>query len=418
MKRCAILVTTGFPFAGGEPYLEAEIPVLAQTFSRVLIFTIGLSPDRTAALPLPENVTAYNCARGSRKLNRLRDLVCGLPTVFRLPEDLPAEDRREAGTSPARRLFLGYFLSRVRRHTAEIAAVLSGTDLSAYDEVLVYGYWFFAAAACAVRLRPVLERRGARKIRAISRAHGYDLYTYANRLGYLPCRTALLRSLDAVYPCSDDGAAYLAQRYPAFADKIHPAFLGTDGGVRTDGSDDGVFRILTCARTVPLKRLDLLAAALRTLGADGPVEWTHIGDGPSLPALRKAAQSFPAGVTARFTGALAHTDVLRFYRTHPVDLFVLVSSREGLPVSVMEALSFGVPAVVTDVGGCTEMVRDGENGYVLPADVSVPALAETIRAARTDGARMRDAAFDTWQSRFVARENYLRFVRQITTISP
>lgn len=417
MTRCAILVTTGFPFAGGEPYLEAEIPVLAQSFDRVLIFTIGLSPDRTAALPLPKNVTAYNCARGSRRTQRLHDLLCGLPAVFRLP-DLPPEDRREAGASPARRLFLGYFLSRVRRHTAEIADVLSDTDLSAYDEALVYGYWFFAAAACAARLRPVLESCGAKTVRAISRAHGYDLYTYANRLGYLPCRTALLRSLDAVYPCSADGAAYLQARYPAFADKIHPAFLGTDGGVRTDGSADGVFRILTCARTVPLKRLDILARALGTLGADRPVEWTHIGDGPSLPGLRKAAQQLPAGVTAHFTGALAHADVLRFYRTHPVDLFVLVSSREGLPVSVMEALSFGVPAVVTDVGGCTELVRDGENGYVLPADVTPAALAGTIRRAMADGAGMRGAAFDTWRTRFVARENYLRFVREITTVSP
>ena len=416
MKRCAILITTGFPFASGEPYLEAEIPVLAETFSRVLIFTIGLSPDRTAALPLPENVTAFNCARSGRRANRLRDLLGGLPTVFRLPE-LPEADRREVGASPVRRLFLGYFLSRVRRHTAEIAAVLSDTDLSEFDDVLVYGYWLFVAAACGVRLRSVLHSRGAKRVHAISRAHGYDLYAYANRLGYLPCRTALLQSLDAVYPCSRDGAAYLRERYPAFADKIRPALLGTDGGVQTDGSTDGVFRILTCARTVPLKRLDLLARALQTLGADRPVEWTHIGDGPSLPALRKIAQTFPAGVTAQFTGALAHADVLRYYRTHPVDLFVLVSTREGLPVSVMEALSFGVPAVVTDVGGCTELVRDGENGYVLPAQLSPQQLGQILLRAMEDGARMRAAAFTTWQSRFVARENYLRFAQEITVLS-
>ena len=415
MKRCAILITTGYPFASGEPYLEAEVPVLAQTFARVWIFSIGLEPATTAALPLPENVTAVNCARSGRKNARLRDLLGGLPTVFRLPE-LPEDDRREVGASPLRRAFLGYFLSRVKRHTAEIADALADMDFSGYDDVLVYGYWLFCAAACAVRLRPVLEAQGAKRVRVISRAHGYDLYTYANRLGYLPCRTALLRSLDAVYPCSDDGAAYLKERYPAFAEKIHPAFLGTDGGEMTAGSSDGVFRVLTCARTVPLKRLDLLARALQTLRADRPVEWTHIGDGPSLPALRKLAQAFPAGVTARFTGALAHEAVLDFYRTHPVDLFALVSSREGLPVSVMEAMSFGVPAVVTDVGGCTEIVRDGENGYVLPKALTPECLCGTLLRAMEDGARMRDAAFAAWQSRFVARENYLRFAQDVTTL--
>lgn len=415
MKRCVILITTGYPFAGGEPYLEAEIPVLAQTFTRVLIFAIGLSPDKTQALPLPDNVTACNCTRGSRRMNRMRDVLCGLPTVFRLPE-LPEADLREAGASPMRRAFLGYFLSRVRRHTAEIADALADADFSEYDDVIVYGYWMFAAAACAVRLRPVLETRGAKRVHVISRAHGYDLYTYANRLGYLPCRTALLGALDAVYPCSADGAAYLKEQYPAFADKIQPAFLGTDGGERTAGSADGVFRILTCARTVPLKRLDLLARTLQTLHADRPVEWTHIGDGESLPGLRRIAQTFPDGVTAKFTGALAHGDVLRYYRAHPVDLFVLVSTREGLPVSVMEAMSFGVPAAVTDVGGCTELVRDGENGYVLPADVSETLLRETLLRAMTDSARMRDAAFATWKSRFVAQENYLRFAQNISDL--
>lgn len=415
MNRCVILITTGYPFAGGEPYLEAEIPVLAQAFSRVLVFAIGLEPDRQETLPLPENVTAFNCARGSRKKGRMHDLLRGLPTMFHLPQ-LPAPDRREAGASPLRRAFLGYFLSRVHRHTAEIADVLRSMDFSDFDDVIVYGYWLFAAAACAVRLRPVLEERGAKRVRAISRAHGYDLYTYANRLGYLPCRTALLQSLDAVFPCSADGAAYLQERYPAFADKIKPAFLGTDGGVRTDGSADGVFRILTCARTVPLKRLELLAQTLCTLRTDIPVEWTHIGDGPSLPALRKIARTFPAGVTAQFTGALAHKDVLEYYRAHPVDLFVLVSSREGLPVSVMEAMSFGVPAVVTDVGGCTELVRDGENGYVLPADLSPELLRETILRAMTECAQMREASFAAWQSRFVARENYLQFVQHISAL--
>ena len=416
MKRCAVLITTGYPFAGGEPYLEAEIPVLAQTFSRVLIFTIGLPPQKTEAMPLPENVTAFNCASCSPKSGRLRDLLGGLPAVFRLPK-LPEADRREVGASPARRAFLGYFLSRVRRHTAEIAAVLSEMDFSDYDDVIVYGYWLFAAAACAVRLRAVVQSRGAKRVHVISRAHGYDLYAYANRLGYLPCRTALFQSLDAVYPCSENGAAYLKERYPAFAEKIRPAFLGTDGGERTDGSTDGTFRILTCARTVPLKRLERLAEALQTFRADRPVEWTHIGDGPSLPALQKAASAFPAGVTAKFTGALAHAQVLRWYRTHPVDLFVLISSREGLPVSVMEAQSFGVPAVVTDVGGCTELVRDGENGYVLPKDFQTPQLCRTLLRAMEDGARMREASYQTWQSRFVARENYLRFAHQITTLS-
>ena len=413
MSRCLVLITTAFPFASGEPYLETEIPFLAAAFSRVLIFTIGLHPDRQTALPLPENVTAYNCARFAPKQARALDTLHGASAILSPPDGVLPDDLHEAGRSLLRRAFLGYFCAREKRHAAEIETILEQIDFSEYDEAVVYGYWFFVAAATAVRAGASLRQRGMRRVQVISRAHGYDLYPYANRLNYLPCRSTLLESLDAVYPCSENGAAFLRERYPAYAGKIRPALLGTDGGAPQNGSTDGVFRLLTCARTVPLKRLDRLAQTLCDMRPAHPIEWTHIGDGPQLPALQKTAQHFPAGVTAHFTGELPHAQVLRFYREHPVDLFVLLSTREGLPVSVMEAQSFGVPAIVTDVGGCTELIRDGENGYVLPASFSDALLRSTLERAMRSPQTMRDAAFRTWQTRFTA-DNYRQFATMLS----
>jgi glycosyltransferase involved in cell wall biosynthesis len=65
------------------------------------------------------------------------------------------------------------------------------------------------------------------------------------------------------------------------------------------------------------------------------------------------------------------------------DLFVLSSTWEGRPVALMEALAAGVPAVVTAVGGMPEMVQDGRNGRLVPADDPV-ALADAIRAVLSD----------------------------------
>ena len=59
------------------------------------------------------------------------------------------------------------------------------------------------------------------------------------------------------------------------------------------------------------------------------------------------------------------------------DILVLPSYSEGLPNVVMEALSCGTPAIVTDVGGCPEVVRDGETGFVVPVG-DVDALVERI----------------------------------------
>ena len=48
-----------------------------------------------------------------------------------------------------------------------------------------------------------------------------------------------------------------------------------------------------------------------------------------------------------------------------IDLFVLPSLSESLPVSIIEAMSFGIPVVATDVGGVPEIVADGETGYII-----------------------------------------------------
>ena len=49
---------------------------------------------------------------------------------------------------------------------------------------------------------------------------------------------------------------------------------------------------------------------------------------------------------------------------------VLLSDSEGLPYCVQEALSYKIPCIVTDVGGCTELIKDGVNGYVVPLDMN------------------------------------------------
>jgi glycosyltransferase involved in cell wall biosynthesis len=60
------------------------------------------------------------------------------------------------------------------------------------------------------------------------------------------------------------------------------------------------------------------------------------------------------------------------------DILVLPSYSEGLPNIVMEALSCGTPVIVTDVGGCPEVVKDGKTGFVMPVG-DVEALIDRIK---------------------------------------
>src|SRR5690606_24828257 len=88
----------------------------------------------------------------------------------------------------------------------------------------------------------------------------------------------------------------------------------------------------------------------------------------------------------------------------------LPSYREGLPKALLEAAAAGRPIVTTDVPGCREVVRDGENGVLVPPR-DAPALAAALRPLLTDrplraemGRRGRERAEREWGSDVVLRQ--------------
>jgi glycosyltransferase involved in cell wall biosynthesis len=85
------------------------------------------------------------------------------------------------------------------------------------------------------------------------------------------------------------------------------------------------------------------------------------------------------------------------------DFLVLPSYREGVPRSVIEGMAGGLPAVVTDVRGCRELVRHGVNGFVVPpgepASLARGLLAMASLSAQEYGA-MSAAAHETASSRY------------------
>src|SRR5207245_9919215 len=74
-------------------------------------------------------------------------------------------------------------------------------------------------------------------------------------------------------------------------------------------------------------------------------------------------------------------DVARFYSAF--DAFVLPSANEGTPVTAIEALAAGRPVVATRVGGVPDVVRDGEDGFLVEAG-DVDGLAERLAAVAAD----------------------------------
>lgn len=140
------------------------------------------------------------------------------------------------------------------------------------------------------------------------------------------------------------------------------------------GIGDGEVLAVTVANLRAHKRYpDLLAAARIVVDAGAPVQFVAVGHGPLEAEIR--AEHRRLGLGDRFRMLGFRDDALRLIAG--ADVFVLASSHEGLPVSVMEALSLGVPVVATAAGGVGEAVTDGVDGLLVPPG-DPAALADAI----------------------------------------
>ena len=114
------------------------------------------------------------------------------------------------------------------------------------------------------------------------------------------------------------------------------------------------FTLLYVGRLAPLKdHATLLRAVALTRSHHPEVQLWIVGDGPREKSLRKLAAELGLNECVTFFGE--QTDVSPFMLA--ADLFVSSSVTEGLPVSLLEAMSVGLPALVTDVGGMGEIAR-------------------------------------------------------------
>jgi glycosyltransferase involved in cell wall biosynthesis len=128
-------------------------------------------------------------------------------------------------------------------------------------------------------------------------------------------------------------------------------------------------------------RLLEAAAALKHL----PIDVLLVGDGPDGARLVDLAADL--GLADRVHLAGRQEDVEGYLNA--MDIFVLPSDAEAMPLSVIEAMSVGKPAVASAVGGINELVADGCSGYLVSPD-NVEQLAEKLGKLANDGRLRRE----------------------------
>ena len=111
-----------------------------------------------------------------------------------------------------------------------------------------------------------------------------------------------------------------------------------------------------------------------------------VGDGVLRLHLEELAISLGLSARVEFVGWVERTDIASYYQS--ADIFVTASVWEGMPNTVLEAMACGLPIIAAKAHGCEDLVRRGENGYLVPQR-DVAAMAEAILYLLEDGMERR-----------------------------
>lgn len=397
-----LILTIEWPYGKGETFLENEVNYISG-FDEVHCVPFYQSGDMRS---VPANIIISNCVDG-RKAS-IRHAIGGMINCH-----FWAEVKRlavEKRLCPQRVRLLVQFSAMANRRLIMLRKWIT-ENLHEDDELTIYTYWMASDAAAVSMLRKHVTIKYY-----LTRCHGFDLYEYVNPEQYIPYRELTFNGVDKIFPVSAYGKDYLQKQYSTKVDgKVTVARLGTnDWGINAPKNCDPVYQIVSCSNLIPLKRVGLLIDTLHNLSFKA--KWDHFGDGVLRDELEQQANDLPDNIEYVFHGRIKNAELMKWYQQNHVDLFINVSESEGIPVSIMEALSMGIPVLATNVGGTGEIVHDGVNGYLMDENVSPDQIAESIsKIAGADENQineLRRNARNIWQQEYNAATNYSTFYRK------
>ena len=221
----------------------------------------------------------------------------------------------------------------------------------------------------------------------------------------------MAKSLDVAVFIAKSGEDFFKKKYPYCKTAVFP--LGSvDYGTCLPKPADNVIRVVSCSTVYPLKRVPLIFETLNDM-TDLRIEWTHLGGGSHFAELEeKVKKEKREHLSVMLEGMMTHDAVMDYYKNHHFDVFVNLSTSEGVPVSIMEAMSFDIPVVATNVGSTSEEVMP-DSGVLISADPTVKEIADAIvKVVKEGGFQPREF----WEKHYNAEVNYSSFAEMLVNL--
>ena len=410
--KTLILLCDNYPLSAGEFFIDDEMRVIAPKFDKVLIYTASADSGENLNRFVPDNAEVISFSRQKLEGGKLKSILRIFKSMF------VAELFFALRKLPVKQWLSAIKILYVEIHRAtnlkkDLLGLCKAKNLNPSDCVF-YSYWHDYKALTLAMLR-----KENKSLKCVARAHRWDVFADKNTIPYLPFKSFIINNLSQTYSISDAGKSYFEHYLNRNLDnKVVVSRLGKFNGRQPNmNKQPNSVLICSCSELISVKHVDKIIEVISHSQTKN-IRWVHFGDGPLRAELEQLAQEKLPNVQYEFRGIVANDKILDFYAENHVDLFINLSASEGIPVSIMEALSAGIPVVATNVGGTPEIVKQ-QNGFLVDADFNVEDVAKIVDdylAMSNDiHLKYRLNAYNFWYKNYEAGRNYGVFGELITS---
>lgn len=411
------LITNDYPYGNGEgSFILPELPFLKRDFE-VTIISTSLSDEQTANVDSDIKVIHYD-----RKASIFMKLIDTFCYMFHKESYVELKEILSSGHDILKKLKDSILFFEEARRFKRFLKRTSLIDAKSRIPTIVYSYWYTFYTYTAVSMF-----RSCDNVKVITRTHRYDLYDEGYAGNRQPFKRYMNRYIDEIVFIAEHGRQYFLNNYSdqksILEDKCQLYRLGVSPIERKDKyipkqNSNTEYVVASCALLIPRKRVELIIEGLSLID-NLNIKWIHFGDGEQFDEITELAKrklgSKPC-ISYEFAGYVESQNILKYYEDNPVDVFITTTASEGCPVSVQEAMAYGIPIIGTSVAEIPYMI-DG-NGILLsenpdPYDVR-DAIVKLLTSA--DRNQMSIRSWELWKDNFDSNINMDQFSKFLASI--
>ena len=410
MAKTIVLVTSSFPYGNGEQFLETEVQYWAKCEDIQLIILPLTIPSNSKRVV--DNSIIIDTRMKMPYIMKIVYRILFLGTSF-FSHTFYKELTANVLCRPIRII---RFFSSISRFT--MFRFKFNDYLQKYNqegELIVYTYWNTEATYALQTLKEKFN------FSLVSRIHGGDLYQEVRYDNYMPLKKLFTKNIDKLFTITDSAKDYLHTIYGFEKNLLQTSRLGViDKSIVTKATQANTYHIISCAFMSEVKNIDKIVDAIyqySTLNENLHLKWTHIGDGLLFHSLKQYTRdlfSKKPNLSFEFLGNIPNNEIYAFYQSNTIDVFINTSKSEGVPVSIMEAMSCHIPIIAPNIGGISDMLIDQYNGILLSKSSNPNEIVNALSSiSMFKNNNIRLNSYRQFKKLYDADKNYQDFINTL-----